>query len=46
MKDWTGNKAHGSTTPKKASSKGATGGKKSKSKGGSAPTTKSANKQY
>jgi len=32
--------------PKKASSKGATGGKKSKSKGGSTPTTKSANKQY
>ena len=35
MKDWTGNKAHGSWVPKKASSKG-----------GSTPTTKPANKQY
>ena len=44
--DYSGNAMQGSVSPRKASSKGSTGGKKSKGKKSGSTTTKSPKNQY
>jgi hypothetical protein len=44
--DYSGNGSHGSVKPRKASSKGSTGGKRASSKKSGSPTKKDPARQY